>query len=158
MSDILQMEDAPRSGEVIEALFEGDWIEVFWSERAEDGSPYGTEGWAVYEDRMLILDLEGWRPAQKDAFVDEGAEDALRIQEAQEAIADARRANRKPRRKLSEVKTELEAQHLEIFGEDITGTKYSVPVVRSKIKAEKDRRYAQNSLKALGQFMKGFGL
>jgi hypothetical protein len=152
------MEDAPRNGEVIEALFEGDWIEVFWSERAEDGSPYGTEGWATFEDRMLILDLEGWRPAQKDAFVDEGAEDALRIQEAQEAIADARRANRKPRRKLSEVKAELEAQHLALFGEDIAGTKYSVPVIRQKNKRERDRRHAEHSLNALGQLMKGFRL
>ena len=52
------MADAPRN-EPIEALLDGEWLEVEWSQAAWDGSPYGTEGWA--SDGMLTLDLEAWR-------------------------------------------------------------------------------------------------
>jgi len=58
---VYSMSNAPRSGETFEALFEGEWHRVFWSERADDGSPYGTEGFADDETGYIILDLEGWR-------------------------------------------------------------------------------------------------
>lgn len=55
------MSDAPKTGEVIEGLFEGQWIPVYWTDRADDGSDYGVEGWAQVDNGYLILDLEGWR-------------------------------------------------------------------------------------------------
>lgn len=54
---------APRDGTVFEALHDGDWLRVYWSEQADDGSPYGTEGFA-HEDGGYHIpedDLEIWR-------------------------------------------------------------------------------------------------
>jgi len=57
------LESAPRDGSVFEALFDGEWLRVYWSERANDGSPYGTEGFAHEEDGYHLVedDLEAWR-------------------------------------------------------------------------------------------------
>jgi len=60
------METAPRTGEEIEALFDGEWLPVYWG-HADDGSPHGTEGWAQVDGGYLIDshpagDLEAWRP------------------------------------------------------------------------------------------------
>ena len=60
------METAPRTGEEIEALFEGEWLSVSWG-RADDGSPFGAEGWrqsdgGYYIDGYPAEQLETWRP------------------------------------------------------------------------------------------------
>ena len=56
------MADAPRN-EPIEALFDGEWLEVEWSADAFDGNPYGAygvEGWMDNSGRFRV-DLEAWR-------------------------------------------------------------------------------------------------
>lgn len=70
---VLDIETAPKDGEVIEALSDGQWREVFWSESADDGSPYGTEGWKTLDHGMVLLDPEGWREPAAARFVDEEA-------------------------------------------------------------------------------------
>jgi len=61
------LDSAPRNGTVFEALFDGDWLRVYWSERADDGSPYGTEGFVHEEDGYHLVedDLEAWRRIPK---------------------------------------------------------------------------------------------
>ena len=60
------MDTAPRTGEKIEALFDGEWMEVYWG-HTDDGSPYGTEGWGQVDGGYFIdthpaREIEAWRP------------------------------------------------------------------------------------------------
>lgn len=155
--EVQPMEDAPQDGEVIEALYEGDWIKVFWSSRADDGSPYGVEGWADHESGHCMLDLEGWREDPSGAYVDEVQQDLDRIEAHEATERERKRRNRKKPRPRAIVKAELEARHLELFGEDISGTKYSIPDVRQKIVVEANRLRRINTAKELGSIMRGFG-
>ena len=86
------MDTAPTNGEVIDALYEDDWFEVRWSERAYDGSPYGCAGWMDIENGCLQLDLEGWRESPEYQFVDEYAENVARQKEAEESAEADRKA------------------------------------------------------------------
>lgn len=65
------MVTAPTDGTVFEAFFDGDWYEVYWSLKADDGSEYGTEGWAENESGYLIADLECWRPLNAVTYGEE---------------------------------------------------------------------------------------
>jgi len=60
---VSSLESAPRDGTVFEALFAGEWLRVYWSDRADDGSPYGTEGFAHEEGGYHLLEdeFESWR-------------------------------------------------------------------------------------------------
>jgi hypothetical protein len=82
------MTTAPQDGTVIEGLVDGVWHPMYWSDSADDMSPYGTAGWAHEPDRLLILDVEGWRelPEHDQRLVDEPG---IRLAEA-EAAAQAR--------------------------------------------------------------------
>jgi hypothetical protein len=101
------MDTAPTNGEVIEALYEGEWFEVRWSSRAYDGSPFGTAGWMDVEYGNLQLDLEGWREAAEYRSVDEHAEDIAQMEEAEKAADTDRKAaarlHRRPRRTKAEM-------------------------------------------------------
>lgn len=68
-----RMFDAPKNGDIIEGLFESEWLRVYWSDSAYDGSDYGVEGWAQVDGGHLILDLEGWREiSTEECIVPEG--------------------------------------------------------------------------------------
>lgn len=62
------LDSAPRDGSEVELLLDGEWIEAYWAEQAQDGSPYGTEGWAQSDGGYLILDAEAWRPLQSVSY------------------------------------------------------------------------------------------
>lgn len=62
------LDSAPRDGSEVELLFDGEWIEAYWSEQAYDGSPQGTEGWAQSDGGYLVLDAEAWRPLQSVSY------------------------------------------------------------------------------------------
>lgn len=64
------LESAPRDGSEVELLLDGEWIEARWSERADDGSPYGAEGWAQSDGGYLVLDAEAWRPLPSVSYGD----------------------------------------------------------------------------------------
>lgn len=59
------MDLAPQDGSTIELSVDGEWIEAYWSESAQDGSPHGTEGWAQVDGGYLILDAVRWRPTEQ---------------------------------------------------------------------------------------------
>jgi len=52
-----------RNGEVVEVLSEGKWHRVAWSDRAYDGSPYGSTGFASEGEGLLFPEdiIESWR-------------------------------------------------------------------------------------------------
>ena len=154
---IRNMEDAPTDGEVIEALFDGDWYEVHWSQRADDGSPYGTEGWATLEDTMLMPDLEGWRPAAEENFVDEDANfraESDFLAAAEEAKqADQRKADAARRRETSRRNREyLEEQYKSLTGTDVSAERRPMVQLRKEVNA----LAALNALSSLSKVMQGF--
>ena len=116
------MAEAPRNGTVVELLFEGDWYPAYWSESADDYSPHGTTGWAQEDDRLLILDPEGWRYPERDRSVDEYADRlaaavekkviaALEIQEHQ------RRARADQRERRERVRAALRQDYVALGGD-----------------------------------------
>jgi hypothetical protein len=154
---IRNMEDAPTDGEVIEALFEGEWYEVHWSQRAYDGSPYGTKGWATLEDTMLMMDLEGWRPAADENFVDEDAnfraeaESRAAAEEAKQA--EQRKADAARRREASRRNREyFEEQYKHLTGTDITAERRPMVQLRREVNALS----ARNALATLSKVMQDF--
>lgn len=154
---IRNMEDAPTDGEVIEALFEDEWYEVHWSQRAYDGSPYGTEGWATLEDTMLMPDLEGWRPAAEENFVDELADfraEADFLAAAEEAKqADERKADAARRRETSRRNREyFEEQYKSLTGTDVSAERRPMVQLRREVNA----LAALNALSALSKVMQDF--
>jgi hypothetical protein len=68
------MADAPHDGTVIDALVDGEWIPVYWTDHANDMSPYGTTGWAQASDGLHIIDVEGWRDADTNEVIDDASE------------------------------------------------------------------------------------
>lgn len=117
------MSDAPTDGTVIEACFEGEWHLVYWSEAADDMSPYGTPGWAREDDRLLMLDLEGWRelPDEQERTIDEDGERAhAAADDAASQAADAaqeRRVTRRAARTATAQRRELlEARYAALSG------------------------------------------
>ena len=154
---IRNMEDAPTDGEVIEALFDGEWYEVHWSQRAYDGSPYGAEGWATLEDTMLMPDLEGWRPAAEENFVDEDANfraESDFLAAAEEAKqADQRKADAARRRETSRRNREyLEEQYKSLTGTDVSAERRPMVQLRKEVNA----LAALNALSSLSKVMQGF--
>ena len=88
------MDTAPMDGEVIEVLSDGKWQLAYWSETADDGSPYGTEGWKTRYYGMVLMDAEGWREPETAEFVDEGAgAEELAVYARRQEELDQARAN-----------------------------------------------------------------
>lgn len=157
-ADLIQdMEDAPTDGEVIEALFDGDWYEVHWSQRADDGSPYGTEGWATLEDTMLMPDLEGWRPAAEENFVDEAADsraEAEFLAAAEQAKQAAqRKADAARRREASRSnRNYFEERYKILTGTDVSGEQRPMVQLRREVKALS----ARNALATISKVIQDF--
>lgn len=109
------MSTAPADGTVIEALFEGEWFLVYWTDTADDMSPHGTPGWAREDDRLLMVELESWRelPADQERVIDEEGDRAL----AAAADSDARGADeaqeRRDRRRAARAATARNREALE---------------------------------------------
>lgn len=107
------MAGAPQDGTVIDALVDGEWVPVYWTEHANDMSPYGITGWAQANDGMHVIDLDGWRDADTDQVIDDGSERRAAAAKAEAArLADAaserRRANAERRER-----TRLAREYLE---------------------------------------------
>ncbi|SDH47619.1 hypothetical protein [Microbacterium sp. 77mftsu3.1] len=134
------MSDAPTDGTVIEALIDGEWHLVYWSENADDMSPYGTPGWAREADRLLMLDLEGWRelPEGEDRTIDDNGEREAAAASAaaareQIAAADARDARRASRARTAQRRTVLEAKYAALTG--TTAPKLFLRGLRAEVRA-----------------------
>lgn len=118
------MSAAPTDGTVIEALHDGDWYPVYWSDSAVDMSPYGCEGWAHEPDRLLMVDLEGWRelPDDEARAVDELAQRLSEADEREQAriageAAERSRVNAAQRQRTRETREQLEARYERLTGE-----------------------------------------
>lgn len=117
------MSEAPDDGTVIEVLVDGEWHPAYWSESADDMSPHGTPGWAREADRLLMLDLEGWRelPEGDERVIDEygerasaaAADAAARDEIAAEVARETRRASRAA---TAQRRTVLEAKYAALTG------------------------------------------
>jgi hypothetical protein len=151
---ILPMEDAPHDGTVIDALFDGEWMQVFWSERADDMSPYGVEGWADRTDRMYISDLEGWKYPDDYDMVDEYAEREWLHKEDQEVkAAERREQNRINRAAAAKNRADLEKRYQSMTGEDVSGQNIKMTELRKMYAVESSKR----ALEGIAEIMKGFG-
>lgn len=152
-AEVQDMSTAPKDGEIIELLFEGDWFPCHWSSRADDGSPYGTTGWADSETGYFMQDAEGWRPAEEYGFVDEYEMDQERIRENEAATAfDRKEANRALREKSAENRKRLESQLLSLTGEDVSGQKIKMVELRRMVSKEHSKR----SMESFASIMKSF--
>lgn len=115
------MADAPQDGTVIDALVDGEWIPVYWTEHANDMSPHGTTGWAQAQDGLYVIDVEGWRDADTDQVIDDAGERRAAAAEAEAArladeAAERRRVNAERRER-----TRLAREYLEQRLSALTG-------------------------------------
>lgn len=67
---MLSMDTAPQDGSTINLLVDEEWLECHWSERADDGSPYGVEGWQDSESGYVVLDAQAWHPIETKRYTD----------------------------------------------------------------------------------------
>ncbi len=57
----------PPKDRMIEVLYDGEWIKVEWSDRAEDGSGFTAPGWAQVEGGYSMppeYEWDGWREVE----------------------------------------------------------------------------------------------
>lgn len=154
MTEIFDMDEAPTDGTVIEVLIDDYWVRAFWSDHADDMSPYGAPGWAEEESRM-IMDPEAWREPEVEGYVDEYAEAEARYQEHENDKKHERQlANQIKREKTAENRRNLESTYRQMTGRDVSGEKIKMVDLRKMVQQESHKR----SMEALGKLMQGFGL
>lgn len=151
--------EAPRDGTVIEALSDGDWYQVYWSESAYDGSPYGSEGWKDRFEGLLVLDLEAWRAREDHEVVDEAGDLRRDADEAEAALSSELREERKRLRQVSRQRTAEKRSRLErrlsgFTGEHIATAKLPLRTLEARLRPLE----AQHMLDQVGAAMKSFAL
>lgn len=119
------MDEAPTDGTVIEAMFDGTWHRVYYTDRANDMSPVGATGWARADDRMLMVDLDGWREVPEGEWhvIDDEADyanDSMLQATAEAVAADRERARAAQERKSAQqsARASLEAEYTRHTGAD----------------------------------------
>lgn len=132
--------DAPANGEVIELLIEGSWMHAYWTESANDMSPFGISGWASYEDNMYIPEdiIESWRYSDSiDDYHDDQAINDARLAEEQERLDGIRKdRNRAAREKTLQNRKDWEQRYKEVVGTDIEGQKMKIADIRKAVNAK----------------------